>query len=187
VSGSLEGRARRVELPAGTLARALTLGALLTAGAAALLVVFPARAGLVAHVWLVLVLAVALAVSLERLRAALPAGRSPFDAAFAPVRRPPARPASLARAEREVTLATGTAFDVHFRLRPALRRVAEGLLLARGVDLDTRPDRAQALLGDETWGVVRPDRPAPADRAAPGLPAVAIGRIVADLERLACS
>jgi hypothetical protein len=112
---------------------------------------------------------------------------SRFDAAFAPTRPARARPASLARVEREVALATGTAFDVHFRLRPLLRTIAAGILLRRGVDLERRPHRAAALLGPTVWELVRPDRAAPEDRTAPGIPIASVEEAVDDLERLACS
>ena len=105
----------------------------------AALIFAPGHASLIAHVWLVVVLAIGLGVPLERLRRAVPTRQSGFDAAFAPAAAGRARPASLARAEREVMLATGTAFDVHFRLRPLVRDVASGLLLRRGVDLERAP------------------------------------------------
>jgi hypothetical protein len=147
----------------------------------------PGAAGLVAHVWLVVVLALALAYALDRLRRALPRRPSAFDVAFAPPRPTHARPASLARVEREVTLATGTAFDVHFRLRPLVTPLALGLLLRRGVDPERRPDEAKALLGPDLWELVRPDRPAPDDRTAAGIPLSAVARMVDDLERVAWS
>ena len=159
------------------------------AGATAgiLVLVLPERAGVVAHGLLVVLLALALAVALERLRRTLPRHPSAFETAF--VRPGPrgARPATLARMEREVTLATGTAFDVHYRLRPVLRTIAAGLVARRGVELDRMPDRAEALVGPTTWELVRPDRPAPVDRTAPGLRVEDVERAVTDLERLACS
>jgi hypothetical protein len=145
----------------------------------------PDEAGLVVHVWLVVVLVVALAAALTRLHHAMPRRASAFDAAFARAPSGPARPASLARVEREVTLSTGTAFDVHYRLRPLLRGLATGLLLRRGVDLDRTPERARELLAPEVWDLVRPNRPPPENRTAPGLPLAAIERAVDDLERLA--
>jgi len=135
----------------------------------------------------VVLLALALALALDRLQRALPTRSSGFDAAFAPAAATPARPASLARVEREVSLATGTAFDVHYRLRPVVRSVANGLLLRRGIDLERRPDRAQPLLGADVWELVRPDRPAPDDRTARGLELAAIERAIDSLERLGCS
>jgi hypothetical protein len=89
--------------------------------------------------------------------------------------------------EREVTLATGTAFDVHYRLRPLLQPIATDLLLRRGVALDGDPARAAALVGPDAWELVRPDRPAPADRAARGIPLESAARAVDGLERLAWS
>jgi hypothetical protein len=144
----------------------------------------PGRAALVAHVWLVAVLALGLAVALERLRRLVPRRPSAFVAAFTPGPPRRARPPTLARIEREVTLATGTAFDVHFRLRPLVRSLAAGLLLRRGVDLERNPGRARALLRPETWELVRADRAAPDDRGAPGLPIATIEGVVDDLERL---
>jgi hypothetical protein len=80
-----------------------------------------------------------------------------------------------------------SAFDVHYRLRPSLRVVASGLLLRRGVDLERSPERARELVGADVWELIRPDRPAPDDRAAPGLPLATVERAVGDLERLAWS
>jgi hypothetical protein len=167
--------------------RTIAAAIMATIWAGVLLLGLPGRAALIAHVWLVGVLALALGVALDRLRRAVPRRTSAFDTAF--VSPPPARarPASLARVEREVALATGTAFDVHFRLRPVLAAVSSGLLRRRGVELEQRPERAQALLGPAVWELVRPDRVAPDDRAAAGLPIADVERAVDDLERLACS
>jgi hypothetical protein len=163
---------------------AIALAVMATLGAGAALIFAPGHAALVAHVWLVVVLAIALGVPLERLRRAIPTEPSGFDAAFEPTAAGRARPASLARVEREVMLATGTAFDVHFRLRPLVRDVASGLLLRRGVDLERSPDRARALLGSDVWELIRPDRAPPEDRSAAGLPLDAIERAVDALERV---
>ena len=163
----------------GSLAVSVTLAA----GIAVL--VAPDEAGLLGHVWLAVVLAIALVVALGRLRHAMPRRPSAFDSAFARTPSEPARPASLARVEREVTLSTGTAFDVHYRLRPLLRGVATGLLLRRGVELERTPERARELLSPDVWELVRPDRAPPENRTAPGLPLASIEGAVDDLERLA--
>ena len=155
-----------------------------TIGAGVALLFAPGHAGLVAHVWLVVVLAIGLGVPLEHLRRAVPTRRSGFDAAFAPPAAGRARPASLARVEREVTLATGTAFDVHFRLRPLLRDVAAGMLLRRGIDLERSPDRAKGVVGSDVWELIRPDRPPPENRTAPGIPLADVERAVGALERI---
>lgn len=166
---------------------AITLAVTATATAGVVLLLTPANAALVGHTLLVVLLALALAVALDRLQQAVPTRSSGFDAAFAPARATRARPGSLARIEREVALATGTAFDVHYRLRPVVRSVAYGLLLRRGIDLERSPDRARPLLGEDAWALVRPDRPAPENRTARGLEPAAIERAVHSLERLACS
>ena len=167
--------------------RALVLSLGVSAAAGAALVIAPEHAATVGHVWLVLVLSLALGVALARLASAVPRRRSSFDAAFAPAPPTRARPASLSRVEREVTLATGTAFDVHYRLRPIVRELAAGLLLRRGIDFERSPARTEALVGPHVWELAHPERPAPEDRTAPGLSTAAIERVVDDLERLACS
>jgi len=167
----------------GSIAVAITA----TVSAAVLVFVVPEHAALVGHIWLVVVLALALGVALARLRRELPQRPSAFDAAFARARPTRARPASLGRVEREVTLAAGTAFDVHFRLRPLVQPLAAELLLRLGVDLERNPARAQELLGADVWELVRPGRSAPEDRTAAGMPIEAVERVVSDLERLAWS
>jgi hypothetical protein len=92
---------------------------------------------------------------------------------------------SLGQLENEVTTGVGNALDFHFLLRPHLRLIAAGLLeRRRGVALDDEPERARRLLGDETWELVRADRPVPADRRGPGLSTDALERVVLSLERL---
>ena len=82
----------------------------------------------------------------------------------------PSRPATLERVEREVVLSSGSAFDLHVRLRRRLRAIAEHRLAAhRGLELDAGTAETRALLGDDLWELVRPDRPMPTDRLAPGL------------------
>jgi hypothetical protein len=167
--------------------RGIALALAVSASAGIVLVVAPGRASLVGHVWLVLILAIALAVAVGALLKTSPRHPSAFDAAFAPARRGRARPASLASMEREVALAAGTAFDVHYRLRPTLRSIAAGLLLRKGIDLERSPERAAQLVGPDVWEVIRADRAAPEDRSAPGLPVASLERAVDALEGLECS
>ena len=112
--------------------RAIAFGLAVSAWAGIVLVIVPGRASVVGHVWLVLVLAIGLAAAVGALLRAVPMRPSAFDAAFAPRRRSRARPASLERVEREVALGSGTAFDVHYRLRPAVRTVASSSARAPG-------------------------------------------------------
>lgn len=92
----------------------------------------------------------------------------------------PNRPLQLERLERELTMATATAFDLHARLRPQLREIATMRLAARGVRLD----EAEAVLDPELWELVRPDREPPPDRHADGIRPVALRRAVDALEAL---
>lgn len=92
-----------------------------------------------------------------------------------------ARPPEVARLERELTLATATAFDLHARLRPTLREIAAMRLAARGIRLD---EDGEEPLGEELWELVRPDRRPPTDRHAPGIAPDALRRAVERLEAL---
>src|SRR5918993_978460 len=122
-----------------------------------------------------------------RAAAELPAGASPL-----PRRRRPEQEAATAGAypragklEREVTLGQATAFDLHFRLRPTLRRIASELLHARrGIDLDANPAAARRALGDEAFELVRGDREPPLDRFGRGIDVGSLSRVVTSLEAL---
>jgi hypothetical protein len=86
-----------------------------------------------------------------------------------PPTREETRPASLARLERIVYLAAVTAIDLHMRLRPRLRRIAEHRLASRrGLRLGS--PEARELLGEELTELLRSDRRRPDDPFAPGIP-----------------
>jgi hypothetical protein len=157
-----------------------------TAGLVVGLVLAPGRAELWAHLYLVAVLAIALAAVVSLLREGQPAAAgSAFEAALRRDERPPERLPELARLEREVTLAASSSFDVHYRLRPIVREIAGGLLAARrGVMLDQEPDRARALLGEDAWALVQPDLEPPRDRYGPGIQAAGLERVLTALEAL---
>jgi hypothetical protein len=93
----------------------------------------------------------------------------------------PTRPSEIVRIEREITLGTTSAGHLHTRLLPLLRDAASARV---GIDFDVHPERARAALGDEAWELLRPDRPEPADRNAPGLPIRRVRAVVDMLERL---
>jgi hypothetical protein len=115
------------------------------------------------------------------LRATYPLeGRPAIAAALQRDIEEPNRPAQLERLERELTMATATAFDLHARLRPQLREIATMRLAARGVRLED----AQGVLDDEVWELVRPDRLPPANRHAEGIPPAELRRVVDALEAL---
>ena len=108
--------------------------------------------------------------------------RSVYEAALRPVRPRPERLRELARLEREVSLGATHSFDLHVRVRPHLRAIAEHRLESRrGLRLDDGSPAVRALLGDELWELVRPDRRPPDDRLSPGLP---VPRLRAAVERL---
>ncbi len=83
----------------------------------------------------------------------------------------------IERIEREVTLATASAYDLHFRLLPHLREIAQ-----------CRLERTGKTSSPETlgrwWDLLRPDRPEPEDRFAPGITQADLRALVADLERM---
>jgi hypothetical protein len=164
--------------------RVVRAAALPMAALAVALVVLPSRAGLVVHVWLLVLLAAGAVLAIGAVGRAAPRAPSLFDPPTAPD-HDGARFASLVRLEREVALGAATAHDAHFRLLPTLRGVAAELLAARrGVDLHRNPERARELLGDETWALVRPDRHAPVDGRAAGLSRDELERVVTRLEGL---
>ena len=103
------------------------------------------------------------------------------------LRRPPRkelRVPELERLERELEMATESAFDVHYRLRPIFREIAASRLASSAVELDAEGGRAEELLGPEAWAFVRPDAARPADHYAPGAQLQEIERAVEASERL---
>lgn len=103
--------------------------------------------------------------------------RSPFEAAL-PRGAPPARPLpEVERMKREVALACATAYDLHARLLPHLREIA-----------GARLERAGRSAGPETlgpwWDLLRPGRPEPDDRFAPGIKESELRSLVDELERM---
>jgi hypothetical protein len=103
--------------------------------------------------------------------------RSELDRALSESTRREQPVPELERALREVTLATATAYDLHFRLLPHLREIAQ-----------CRLERAGKTSGPDTlgpwWDLLRPDRPEPDDRFAPGIKQAELRALVGDLERM---
>lgn len=83
----------------------------------------------------------------------------------------------LEKLERSVTLASASAFDLHLRLLPLLREIAQARL-----------ERSGRSPGPETlgrwWDLLRPDREPPDDRFASGITPAELRELVADLERM---
>jgi hypothetical protein len=103
--------------------------------------------------------------------------RSEFDRALAGTVRGDKPLHEIARMEREVTLGAATAYDLHVRLLPQLRQIAQARL-----------ERTGRTMSPETlgrwWEFLRPDRPAPEDRQSPGISPNELRALVSDLERM---
>lgn len=150
-----------------------------TLAVVAVAVFAPGRAELAVRIYALVLAATAIVLLLLALRRAYPAETALAEPPEQAPRR--AAPPSLARIEHEVALGVGGSFDLHFRLVPRLRSVAAGILEARrSVSLES--GHARALLGDETWQLVRPDRHAPVDRLGEGIQPAALARTVDALE-----
>jgi hypothetical protein len=106
------------------------------------------------------------------------------------------RPARLTRARRRTTpdlaavdrllaLSVSSAEDEHLRLRPLVLEIATQRLADHtGVRIDAAPDAAAAILGEETWELVRPDRERPVDRRARGIAPDRLRAVIESLERI---
>ncbi len=113
------------------------------------------------------------------------AGPSEFDEAMATQTPTTERPAELVRLEREVALAAARAFDLHFKLRPILREIADHRLESRrGIAPDADRSAARPLLGDPAWELLREHRPAPENRMAPGMSLADLRSVVDSLEKI---
>jgi hypothetical protein len=144
----------------------------------------PGRLALAVRIYALILCGTALLAALRALRRAYPPAMPRGRKARGTARGRPA-PSSLARLEDETALGVAGAFHLHLRLRPRLRTIASGVLEARRhVSLDGDPEKAQEILGAETWDLLRPDRPPPEDRLASGLPVDELRRVVDSLERL---
>jgi len=75
-------------------------------------------------------------------------------------------------------------FGVDRSLRPLLVPIVAARLGRRGVDMALAPRRAQELLGDVLWEIVRPDRPSAAYRVGRGLAGDDVRTAIERLEQL---
>ncbi|MDX6564855.1 MAG: hypothetical protein QOE10_517 [Gaiellales bacterium] len=103
--------------------------------------------------------------------------RSELDRALTEVVRGDEQLHEVARIERQVTLGTATAYDLHVRLLPQLRQIAQ-----------SRLERTGRSMSPETlgrwWELLRPDRAAPDNRHGAGISAGELRELVSDLERM---
>jgi hypothetical protein len=137
-------------------------------------------------IWVVLVAALVLVVLLQHSRErGLPTRPARFEEALRGRSTPDPEPMELRRMERELELGIANAEHAQRRLLPLLRAAAAAHLSARhGVDLLRRPEAARALLGEDAWELVRPDRPAPENRHGPGVPRERIAALIERVESL---
>jgi uncharacterized membrane protein len=138
----------------------------------------PADRNVAIRVYVLVVGGLAMVAVLAAVGATLPRRRRPELSQALGERAIPPRPVTeLARMERKVTLAVGNAYDLHRRLLPQLREIAQARLERSGKNAG--PD----TLG-RWWELLRPDRPEPTDRFAPGISETDLRDLVTDLERM---
>jgi hypothetical protein len=119
-------------------------------------------------------LAAAAALQLQPARAQQPSPRARDD-------KLPLRLRQIAGDLRE---SEQSEFGVDRSLRPLLVPIAAARLGRRGVDMALAPRRAQELLGDVLWEIVRPDRPSATYRVGRGLAADDLRTAIERLEQL---
>jgi hypothetical protein len=169
--------------------RRLAVGLLSAASVVTVALVFaavlePGKRALELDIYVLVVGGMAVLTAVLAARRAYPlAARSAIADALEEEPRAAIRPPDLDRTERVLSMATNAAFDVHFRLRPILREVAEQRLAdRRGLRLDSGDERVQEALGDELWALVRPDREQPRRRFGEGIEVEQLARVVDRLE-----
>ncbi len=119
---------------------------------------------------------------MTRIRKALPPA-PPFDTMLPRGGERRTGAPQLEELGRRLSNGSPNAYDLHHRLRPLAREIAGARLARRhGIDLERRPERAQELVGPRTWELVRPERPPPVDRFAPGWSEPELAELVDELE-----
>jgi hypothetical protein len=116
--------------------------------------------------------------------ARLPARRGGFEDPERPHLTFGPPPAQFVRLERIVEWSGESGLSAHTRLRPVLVEIAEARLVRHGLRLERDLEESRRLLGPAVWELVRPDRPAPRGRDAPGIPPRRLEEILDVLEAL---
>jgi hypothetical protein len=156
--------------------------ATVTAALGILLVVHPVKTERLLAGYAVAVAALAL---LTLVRSFRPEPARRFEQALRGRKPAPSQALELMRMERELLLGSADADHAQRRLLPLLRAAAAARLAARhGVELAHRPETARALLGEDVWELLRPDRPEPADRHGSGVPREQIVAAIEAVESL---
>src|ERR1700694_3891522 len=144
------------------LRRALGLAAAASAVLLALLLFGAPYFGIALRLWLVSLAAVFVWALTGRVLAHRPVGDGPGAVVqrnrlrWRRERRRGERVRGLEELEHAVEFSLTTAFDLHYRLRPHLVRIAAHRLAQRGVDFDAEPQRARDLLRPGARGRVAP-------------------------------
>ena len=164
----------------------ILLVVLATIGVAIGLAVRPGDANAAVEAYVLFLGAVGLALLAQATsRTFAPPTESRLVAATVRPRRKENRLPELERLERELEMATQSAFDTYYRLRPTMRELAKTRLARRGIELDDPRGRAEELLGPEVWELCRPDAVRPDDHFASGVHPAAVARALDALERMA--
>src|SRR5579859_202472 len=159
--------------------RLLSMLGVVTLGLVVALGVRPASLDRIFSAYALALAALGLLALTRAARAASVRSPSIFEYSLTPRPDVRVRPPELIRIEREITLGAANATHLHRRLLPLLREAAATRLSAHHhIELARQPHAARSLLGDDAWDVLRPDRPAPVDRNAPGLSLRRIARLV---------
>jgi hypothetical protein len=169
-------RARSLAVPAALALLALPV----------LLALRPLSTSRALAIWLLLVAGITLVVLVRHFRRAHGARTAHrFEAALRGRAAAPSPPVELLRMERELALGVASAGHAQRRLLPLLRAAAAARAGSRhGIELERSPDAARVLLGEDTWELLRPDRPEPEDRHGPGVPRARIAEVIERLESL---
>ena len=167
-----------------SLARRLTVPvAVATVALVVLLALKPVSTPRAFAIWVVLVAAIALLLLVRHSRGPRYARR--FEAALRGREAEASEPVELLRMERELVLGSADAVYAQRRFLPLLRAAAGARLASRhGIELDRKPEAGRALLGEEAWELLRPDRPEPADRHGPGVPRERVATLIERIESL---
>jgi hypothetical protein len=149
-----------------------------TLAAGGLLLVDPSIRSVTLHVYVLVLGALAMLALVAAAGDAVPRQRrSQLEAALAAAPRREQAVHELERAQRDVTLACSSAYDLHVRLLPQLREIAEARL-----------ERSGRRAGPDTlgrwWELLRPDRELPEDRFGPGIRIDELRALLAELETL---
>ncbi len=138
--------------------RMVVFVAIAASGLGLAVLISPGSAALAVEIYLFVPAALALAFILLRIASATPRHEP------GPVEQPPRlqRIGQLESVARALDRAEVSAYDLHNVLRPLVHEIAAARLARRSVSLERQPERARALLGEQTWELVRPDREAPA-------------------------